>query len=235
MNRRAAVGIMVIALSVLAGCNSAPKRDPEYAPVRPALPPPPAQDNGAIYQAGFETAWFEDIRARRVGDSLTIRLVEKTDASKKATTSVAKENSNSVTNPTLLGTTPQFNAPGILPFASNRNNNLGFSLESEHDFSGEGDSAQSNKLTGDITVTVVEVLPNGYLMVRGEKRLGINQGNEYIKLSGIVRPVDIDSTNSVLSTKLADPTMIYVGDGPVAESNIMGWLARFFVSALMPF
>ncbi len=235
MNKRLAVGIMMIVFALVAGCNSAPKRDPEYAPVRPVLPPPVSQDNGAIYQSGYDIAWFEDIRARRVGDILTIRLVEKTDASKKATTSVTKDNSNSVTNPTLFGTTPQFNTPGILPFASNRNNNLGFSLESAHEFSGEGDSAQSNKLTGDITVTVVEVLPNGYLMVRGEKRLGINQGNEYVKLSGIVRPVDIDATNSVLSTKLADPTIVYVGDGPVAESNVMGWLARFFVSALMPF
>ena len=94
---------------------------------------------------------------------------------------------------------------------------------------------QSNLLEGDITVTVVEVLPNGYLMVRGEKRIGINQGNEYIRLSGIVRPIDIDSTNTILSTRLADPTIIYVGDGVLADSNEMGWLSRFFVSGLFPF
>ena len=102
-------------------------------------------------------------------------------------------------------------------------------------FAGSGDSKQSNELTGDITVTVIEVLPNGYLMVRGEKRIGINQGNEYIRVSGIVRPTDIDSTNTVLSTKIADPTLVYVGDGAVADSNAIGWLAKFFVSALFPF
>jgi flagellar L-ring protein precursor FlgH len=108
-------------------------------------------------------------------------------------------------------------------------------MESANEFKGNGDSAQSNLLEGDITVTVIDVLPNGYLMVRGEKRIGINQGNEYIKVSGIVRPADIDSNNTVLSTRLADPTLVYVGDGPIASANVMGWLAKFFISALMPF
>ncbi|WP_428603369.1 flagellar basal body L-ring protein FlgH [Sedimenticola sp.] len=227
--------LLALAAAGLAGCNTAPVRDPAYAPVRPVVSAPAPIGNGAIYQAGYEQSWFEDMRARRVGDMLTIELDEKTDAKKAATTAAKKSNSNSVTNPTLLGSTPQFNTPGLLPLASNSDNNLGFSLESEHDFSGEGDSAQNNELTGNITVTVVEVLPNGYLMVRGEKRIGINQGNEYVRVSGIVRPADIDATNTVLSTRLADPTIVYVGDGPVADSNVMGWLAKFFVSALFPF
>jgi flagellar L-ring protein precursor FlgH len=227
--------MLVLIAAGLAGCQSAPVRDPAYAPMRPVIPPPAPMGNGSIYQAGYERSWFEDMRARRVGDMLTIKLAEKTDAKKKATTAVKKSNSNSVTNPTILGSTPQFNAPGLLPLASNNNNNLGFSLESEHDFSGEGDSAQNNELTGDVTVTVIEVLPNGYLMVRGEKRIGINQGNEYVKVSGIVRPADIDSTNTVLSTRLADPTIVYKGDGAVADSNVMGWFAKFFISALFPF
>ncbi|WP_275096773.1 flagellar basal body L-ring protein FlgH [Sedimenticola hydrogenitrophicus] len=227
--------LLALALAGLAGCKSAPVRDPAYAPMRPVVAPPAPVGNGSIYQAGYEQSWFEDMRARRVGDMLTIKLAEKTDAKKSATTEVSKSNSNSVTNPTLLGSAPQFNAPGLIPLLSNRDNNLGFSLESEHDFSGEGDSEQNNELTGDITVTVIEVLPNGYLMVRGEKRIGINQGNEYVKVSGIVRPADIDATNTVLSTRLADPTIVYVGDGAVADSNVMGWLGRFFISALFPF
>ncbi len=235
MNRRLEVLIILLGVVLLAGCNSPPKRDPAYAPIRPVVPPPSPLGNGAIYQAGYANAWFENVRARRVGDMLTIKLVEKTDATKKAATSVKKDNSNSVTNPTILGTSPQFSVPGVLPLASTSNLNLGTSLESSHSFDGEGDSAQSNELTGDITVTVYEVLPNGYLLVRGEKRLGINQGNEYIKVSGIVRPADIDSDNTVLSTRLADPTLVYVGDGPVASANVMGWLAKFFISALMPF
>lgn len=227
--------LLAVATILVVGCNTPPKRDPDYAPVRPIVPPPAPEGTGSIYQTGYSNFWFENVRARRVGDMLTIKLVEQTDATKKAATAVDKSNSTSITNPTVLGSTPQFNTPSLIPLASNKNNTLGMNLQSEHAFDGEGDSSQSNKLTGDITVTVIEVLSNGYLMVRGEKRIGINQGNEYVKLSGIVRPADIDSTNTVESTRLADPTIIYVGDGPVADSNVMGWLAKFFISAIMPF
>ena len=220
----------------LAACNAtAPKHDPAYAPVRPVPLNAPAGGNGAIYQAGYETAWFEDIRARRVGDMLTIKLAEKTEADKKAKTSVDKSNATIMQNPTILGTTPEFDSPDFIPLATNNNNNLTFNLRSSTEFEGDSDSEQSNNLIGDITVTVIEVLANGYLIVRGEKRIGINQGNEYIRLSGIVRPVDIDSTNTVLSTRLADPTIVYVGDGALAQSNAMGWLAEFFNSDLSPF
>ena len=233
MNRPAAIVIAMLMATLLVGCNSAPKRDPEYAPVRPVVSAPPPQSNGAIYQAGYGITWFEDMRARRVGDMLTIKLAERMDATKSANTEVTKSNSTSVTNPTILGMSPDFNVPGILPLSGSPS--LATELGSSHSFEGEGDSDQSNKLTGNITVTVIEVLPNGYLVVRGEKRIGINQGNEYIKVSGIVRPADIDSTNTVLSTKMADPTIVYVGDGPVADSNVMGWLAKFFISAIFPF
>jgi len=221
---------------VLSGCNATPpKRDPAYAPLRPVVVTTPEVSNGAIYQAGYEKSWFEDLRARRVGDMLTVKLVEKTKADKKAKTSVDKQNNTSMANPTILGSVPQFDTPGFIPLASNNNNNLAFNLESSTAFEGDSDSEQSNNLSGDITVTVIEVLANGYLMVRGEKRIGINQGNEYIRLSGIVRPADIDSTNTMLSTRLADPTMVYVGDGALAESNAMGWLAGFFNSDISPF
>jgi flagellar L-ring protein precursor FlgH len=235
MNRNIGL-LMIVAVTMLAvGCTTPPKRDPDYAAVRPVTPPPAPEGTGSIYQTGYSTFWFENIRARRVGDMLTVKLVEQTDATKKAATAVDKTNTTSITNPTILGSTPQFDTPKAIPLASNSDNNLSMSLQSNSAFDGEGDSSQSNKLTGDITVTVAEVLPNGNLIVRGEKRIGINQGNEYIKLSGIVRPTDIDSTNTVESTRLADPTIVYVGDGPVADSNIMGWLSKFFISALMPF
>ncbi|MEJ2214692.1 MAG: flagellar basal body L-ring protein FlgH [Gammaproteobacteria bacterium] len=227
--------ILILIVSVLAGCNSAPKRDPEYAAVRPVYTQKPVATNGAIYQRGHEISWFEDMRARRVGDLLTVKLVEKTEGSKESNSEIKKSQSLSVANPTLFGSSPQFGVPGIVPLASNSNNTLATSLESDSAFKGEGDADQSNELSGSVTVTVVEVLPNGYLYVRGEKRIGINQGNEYVKLSGIVRPADIDSTNSVESTRIGDATIQYVGDGQVADASAMGWLAKFFISAIMPF
>ncbi|MCB1759836.1 MAG: flagellar basal body L-ring protein FlgH [Gammaproteobacteria bacterium] len=230
-----ALTVLLLASVLLAGCNTAPKRDPAYAPVRPAVPAPVAQPSGAIFRAGYEVAWFENLRARRAGDMLTVKLVEQTKANKQAKTDVTKDNTTSISNPTLLGSTPQFNAPGFLPLASNKDNTLAFGLNSANEFQGDGSSEQSNLLQGDITVTVVEVLANGNLLVRGEKRIGINQGNEYIRLSGIVRPIDIDADNTVASNRLADPTIVYVGDGAVADASTMGWLARFFVSALFPF
>ncbi len=236
MWRRFSILVAILLGSLLlAGCNTPPKKDPAYAPVRPSIPARLPEQNGAIFHAGYEVSWFENLRARRPGDILTVKLVEKTKANKQAKTDVNKDNSTSISNPTILGSSPLFNAPGFIPLASNKDNTLAFGLESESQFAGDGKSQQSNLLEGDITVTVTEVLANGYLVVRGEKRIGINQGNEYIRLSGIVRPIDIDSDNTVVSTRLADPTIVYVGDGAVADANAMGWLARFFVSALFPF
>ena len=227
--------LMILAAIAMSGCNTTPKRDPMFAPVRPAYVQPQVVNNGAIYQAGQEKAWFEDMRARRVGDLITVKLVEKTEGSKEANSEIKKSQDTTIANPTIWGSTPQFSVPGIIPLASNSNNTLETSVSSTSNFKGEGDADQSNELTGSVTVTVVEVLPNGYLVVRGEKRIGINQGNEYVKLSGIVRPADIDSTNTVESTKIGDATILYVGDGQVADSSVMGWLSKFFISAIMPF
>jgi flagellar L-ring protein precursor FlgH len=223
-------------LLLLGGCQSTgPVRDVNYAPMRPVMPPPAPEGNGSIYQAGYGIAWFEDIRAHRVGDLLTVTLVEDTSANKSAKSGAKKANSTSLSSPTILGSVPTFDAPGLIPLASNRDNTLEIGLTSSSDFSGEGSASQSNELSGDITVTVVEVLPNRNLIVRGEKRIGINQGTEYIRLSGIVRPQDITPENTVESTRIADPTITYMGEGMVADASAMGWLARFFTSIFSPF
>jgi len=185
--------------------------------------------DGAIYHGGFSLNWFEDLRALHVGDLLTVHLNESTNASKSAKTAATKANADTVANPTLFGLVPK------IPLGGGSNANLESNLSANHSFKGDGASSQANALTGDITVTVVEVLPNGYLSIRGEKRIGINQGNEYLRLSGLVRPYDVGPDNSVLSTKIADPTIVYVGDGAMASANAMGWLSRFFISALFPF
>jgi flagellar L-ring protein precursor FlgH len=198
-------------LLTLNGCasilNPPPRRDPAYAPARPEDMTPPMQNPGAIFQSGYDMRLFEDHKARRVGDTLTIKLVERTNAQKDADTKADRSATTQVKAPMLMGQ----EAAEILGY------NVSSSLESTHKFEGKGESNQGN------------------LRVRGEKRVGLNQGNEYIKLSGLVRPVDIDTTNSVDSTKVADATFIYNGEGVVADVNRMGWLQRFFTSILFPF
>lgn len=225
------VMLLAIAGLLLAGCNTTPpKRDPEYAAAPPVAIPPVPRGNGSIYQAGYERSWFENVRARRVGDILLVNLVEDTEASHTNEGSVDKSNSTSITSPTFFGQGVSFNNP----FSSNPYN-LGQSLESNTAFEGDAENTQNNEFSGSLSVTVTEVLSNGYLRVRGEKRIGMTGGNEYIRVSGIVRPEDIDVRNTVDSTRIADATLVYVGDGQVTDASKMGWLARFFISAVFPF
>lgn len=225
-----AVGLVAL----LSGCAS---MQPPQADYRPAYPPamtPPSQTEGAIYQAGHNIALFEDIKAKRIGDTITIVLQERTQASKDAKTETSKDNAVDIANPTLLGAPLKFDTP-LLPHADGRSSNLGTSLGSNQEFKGEGTSSQGNSLTGNITVTVIDVQPNGNLVVRGEKWLTLNQGDEYIQISGIVRPVDVRTDNTVLSSQVADARITYSGKGMVADSNKMGWLSRFFASVIWPF
>ncbi|MBU1191881.1 MAG: flagellar basal body L-ring protein FlgH [Gammaproteobacteria bacterium] len=222
-------------LLLLSGCATMQAPRESYRPTYPPVPAPPPQANGAIYQTGYSMALFEDLKARRVGDTITVVLQERTQASKDAKTETSKENDITIPNPTLLGSMPQFNVPGIVPLASNRNNSLETGMSSNQEFTGEGSSSQGNSLTGNITVTIAEVLPNGNLVVRGEKWLTLNQGDEYIQISGIVRPFDIKSDNTILSSQVADARITYSGEGMVADSNKMGWMSRFFASVIWPF
>ncbi len=225
-------------LATLTACDTPPRRDPEFAASYPAVHGSPAQAQaatGAIFQGGYDITLFEDVKAHRIGDILTIRLSESNQAAKSNNNAVTKAGSSKLENPTILGAKPEFLLPGVLPLAAVANNTLETDLSASNDYSGKADSKQSNSLNGSITVTVADVLPNGNLLVRGEKRLNLNQGNEYIKISGMVRPVDIGTDNSVLSTKIADATIVYSGDGANADSNKVGWLGRFFMSAAFPF
>lgn len=219
------LGLCGIILSMLGACEMLPKRDPAFAPVQSVDLRPPQQNSGAIYQSGFDMRLFEDHSARRVGDILTVKLDEKTQAKKKADLDAEKDNSISVTAPNVVGIDPS------MIFGSD----LSATLASKHEFEGEGEANQSNSLSGNISVTVVSVYPNGNLKIRGEKRLTLNDGNEYIRFSGIVRTVDIDASNIILSSKVADATIMYTGDGVVADSSKVGWFAKFFLHPLFPF
>ena len=227
---------IILITVVMSGCSASSVRpiSQGFEASRPSYYSPPPPQNGAIFQAGYEISLYEDMRARRVGDILTIILNERTNASKKAATNTAKDSSVDVKNPTLFGRSFNFDLPR--PFTSALPDlSLDTSLNSANSFKGEGDSAQSNSLTGNITVTVSEVLPNGNLFVKGQKRLTINQGDEYVQFSGIVRTADINPDNSVVSTKVADANIAYIGEGMVADVNSQGWLARFFNGKWWPF
>ena len=217
--------VFSVILFLLAGCETLPPKDPEFAPVKPADLRPPVQNSGSIYQAGYDMRLFEDHTARRVGDVVTVKLVERTVSEKDSNLEVEKDNTITVEVPTLFGTASK----AIL------GNDIETSLASSYNFEGDGEANQSNRLSGDISVTVVEVLPNGNLRVRGEKRVTLNQGSEYIRLSGIIRPVDLDSSNTILSTRVADATIMYTGDGAVADASKPGWFTRFFLSWIFPF
>lgn len=221
-SRAVAVAVVV----VCAGCSSIPdKPEPGYEAVLPEpIPETAQQQTGTIYQAGHNLTLFEDVHAHRVGDILRVLLVEQTDAKKQSDTSTEKKTSTSLANPTLLGKKPSLG-----------DYDLSVGLDGDSQFSGKGDSNQSNRLQGSITVSVAQVLSNGNLMVQGEKWIQINQGSEFVRVKGIVRPVDISATNTVLSTQIADARISYGGKGAVAESNAVGWLARFFMSPLWPF
>ncbi|MBI5042225.1 MAG: flagellar basal body L-ring protein FlgH [Gammaproteobacteria bacterium] len=221
-------------LTLLSGCAGLQQPSADYRPAYPPVSVAPPQTNGGIYQAGYSQALFEDIKARRIGDTITVVLQERTQASKDAKTETSKDNTVGIENPTLLGAPLKFDTP-LLPHGDDRSSNLGTDLQSNQEFKGEGTSSQGNSLSGNITVTVIDVLPNGNLMVRGEKWLTLNQGDEYIQISGIVRPVDVRTDNTVLSGQVADARITYSGKGFVADSNKMGWLSRFFASALWPY
>jgi flagellar L-ring protein precursor FlgH len=211
---------------LLSGCGLLPakqrKPDPVVARV---LPPPTPRTEGAIYQAGQQMELFADLKARRVGDVLTIRLTESTAASKSAVTKTAKTTGVANTGPTIFGKT--FTAAGI-PIGTT-------TLNGSDSFDGEGSSTQGNSLAGSLTVTVMEVQPNGNLVIQGDKTVKLNQGDEFVHVSGVVRRADISTDNTVTSDKVADAHISYSGRGVIDSSNRMGWLARFFNSAFAPY
>ena len=202
--------------------------DPAYAPARPPDPPVLTQPDGSIYEAGYELRLFEDYRAHKVGDILTVMLVETTDASKSASTKASKSTSMDIQNPTLFG--QQAGLANPVNLGITKLGNLAFNSDTSHDFSGSGSSTQSNSLQGTIAVVVSEVLANGNLIVQGEKIIALNQGDEFVRLSGIVRPRDISANNTILSTQVANAHISYGGKGTINSANILGWLAKFFLT-----
>ena len=207
---------------LLSGCSALRTVDiqqPLTARPAPVVAVPGAQTGGAIFQTVNYQPLFEDRRARNVGDILTIVLNEKLQASKQSGSNVDKSGSSSLSIPTLVGNLPLKFLQGTSAAGS-----------SATKFAGKGDSASSNAFTGVITVTVIEVLGNGNLLVSGEKQIGINQGSEFIRFSGVVNPTTVVNNNTVSSTLVADARIEYRGTGYIDEAQTMGWLSRLFMT-----
>ena len=208
-------------LSSLAACNTIPPTNvhqpmsarPVPQTAAPALP-------GAIFVATSNAPLFETKRARQIGDTLTIQISEKTDAARKGATKADRKQSAAFSVPLLSG----------LPGKSFLN--AGLQASSDSSFDGSGESNANGSFTGTITVTVIEVLANGNLLVSGEKQIGLNHETEFIRFSGVVNPSQIASSNSVSSGQVADARIEYRGSGSVDSAQIMGWLAKFFLTFL---
>ncbi len=217
--------LLAIAVQSVSGCNVKTQELADFEPiVRPVAPKPMVYKSGSLFQER-SISLYEDPKPYRIGDILTIILNEKTSASKKAGTSTKKEDEIVTANPTLFGVQPTFKG----------NNILEFSVAPEREFAGEADSSQSNSLTGEITVTVVDILPNGNLVVQGEKWFTLNQGKEYIRIAGVVRPQDVFADNTLPSSKLADAQIAYSGEGFLADANTQGWFGQFMNGKWWPF
>lgn len=212
----------------LAGCAAIQEHqkqdDAQWAATAPVEQNAPPAADGSIYHDMQNMELFNDARAHRIGDILTINLVEAMQASKKSETTTSKTDKVNVGAPQILGQS--------LRIAGQSANSA---LNSANSFDGAGSSTQSNQLSGQLTVTVAQRLSNNNLLVKGEKWLTINQGQELIRISGIVRAQDIGQDNSVDSTRVADARITYTGRGTLNEANTQGWLAKFFNSKWMPF
>jgi flagellar L-ring protein precursor FlgH len=204
-----------------AGCSTVPPTNvhqPMTARPSPRFDMPNA--NGAIYQAASSRPLFEDRRARYVGDTITVKITESTTASTKSNNKLDKSNTATASVTGFSG------LPG--------KGLLGLDLNAKSANAFKGEAANNNIFTGNMTVTVIDVMPNGNLLVSGEKQVAIGAEQEFVRISGIVNPSFVDAFNIVESSKIADARIEYKSSGQISEGNLMPWLARFFLN-VMPF
>lgn len=208
---------------LLAGCNATlfPRVEvADTAPVEPAPPAPVRAANGAIFQLASYRPLLEDHRARHVGDILVIRIEEKISASQSANSTVEKGGSLDASVSALPGIPAKAFARGTA------------TASSSNTFEGKGSTDASNDFKGTITATVSRVLPNGHLVVTGEKQIGVNSNVDVLRFSGQVDPRSILPGNTVSSTQVANVRLEHRGRGAQAEAQVIGWLARVFLSVL---
>ena len=222
--RRLAQLTTLLSAVLLTACVTPPMTNVQQPMTTRAQPRPVSEPiAGSLFSTNAaQRGMFEDRRARLVGDTLTINLVEKTAATKNANSSASRDSEISASIPTMTKVPLKY-LQGLDLAASTGNT-----------FSGKGASSANNNFTGTITVTVIDVYPNGNLLVSGEKRVAINQGDEFIRFSGVVNPMHVSAANAVNSTQVADARIEYKGSGYIDDAQQMGWLTRFF-QVISPF
>ena len=213
--------LLPIALMLLAACVTTAPATAVHQPMtaRPQAVAP-TYANGSIFSAAQMRPLFEDRRARMVGDVITINIVENTAASKKSGTSTEHTQTVDAGVPTIQG----------LPFKGV--GNMSLSASDSNKFTGSGQNTSTNTFVSTLTVTVIEVLPNGNMLVSGEKQIGLKEGEEFIRFSGVVNPNNITTANTVQSSQVADARIEYKANGFVDDAQVMGWLGRFFLNVL---
>ena len=223
--RQALISGGAAAFVFLSGCASTPPTNVQQPmSARPVYKAPEVlAANGSIFQGNGGRSIFEDRRARYIGDTLTVNVIEKNTASTKSNTKTARDSAMKAAATAYAG----LPGGGLIP-------RIGLDVGSTNEFDGSGESKGENTFTSTITATVVEVLPNGNLIVSGEKQVAINQGSEFIRFSGVVNPSTITTANAVNSSQVADARIEYKQNGYLAENQQPGWLARFFLN-VMPF
>lgn len=217
--------LLAVSLTALLAACMAPQprqNDPSYAPVLPMSRIAPENNSGSLYQAGYGLSLYEDRLARRVGDVITVLLQEQTSAKKSNSNKIKKTDKNSGSATVDIG-------------VHQLGGNYGIETDNSRDFSGEADADQSNSLRGSITVTVTDVLPSGVLLVKGEKWMTLTDGDEFIRVSGMVRPEDVRPDNTVLSSKLADARISYSATGAQGDAVKKGWGSRVLSHPWWPF
>ncbi|MBF1164270.1 MAG: flagellar basal body L-ring protein FlgH [Dechloromonas agitata] len=209
-------------LLATAACSTVPPTNVHQPmTMRPVPRMEAGNPNGAIFQVASARPLFEDRRARYVGDTITVKITESTSASTKSNNKVDKSNTQKASIGASAGMFSR-----VMPGAAE------FSAGSSTAFSGKGEAANNNVFTGNMTVTVIDVLPNGNLLVSGEKQVAVGDEQEFVRISGVINPSFVDATNTVESSKIADARIEYKSSGQMAEAQTMGWLARFFLNVL---
>ena len=205
---------LVIASLLVSACgsNAMPVKTSDFSPVLPAAIIEKTVADGSIYSGGINDGLFGDRKAYRVGDIITIILREKTLSQKSASNVTSRKSNNTAVAGIGLG-----DATLATALAS-----------SNIDNTGSGEVKQSNTLGGDISATVVRALTNGNLIIRGEKMIALNDGNEYIQISGMIRSEDVQPDNTVLSKRIANAEISYSGDGDYVDATKAGWGTKLF-------